>query len=194
MAWSNASFVSTLCSISSSTISRFSLSIAIRSAERPNGSTQLMFISVSWALCNILKQHPPRFYLLTSLFIFFSFRFTISISLSLFYFLLFQPRSSRFSHYVHRNGSTWQSYLAVLFPETEPNENSTTAETFSYIAIGINCVETSNAVKNSEKFRHHGTIIRRIIRSFVGTLTRYTYVYTLRVWPSPARSLVLFNA
>lgn len=118
--------------------------------------------------------------------------FYFSLSL-FFYFLLFQPRSSRFSHYVHRNGSTWQSYLAVLFPETEPNENSTTAETFSYIAIGINCVETSNAVKNSEKFQHHGTIVRRIIRSFFGTLTRYTYVYTIRVWPSLARSLVLLN-
>ena len=57
MAWSKASFVSTLCSINNSTISRFSLSMAIKSAERPNGSTQFIFIkSVSWAFCNVLQK------------------------------------------------------------------------------------------------------------------------------------------
>lgn len=55
IAWRSASLVSTLCSIKSSTISRFSLSIAIRSADRPRGSTQLMLMSVSCAFWSILQ-------------------------------------------------------------------------------------------------------------------------------------------
>lgn len=44
MAWRRASFVSTRWLMRSSTISRFSLSIAISKADRPSGSTQLMLM------------------------------------------------------------------------------------------------------------------------------------------------------
>ena len=151
MAWSSASFVSTLCSISSSTISRFSLSIAIRSAERPNGSTQLMFISVSRALCNILKQHPTRsltiarsryklfhlFFILPSV----SLSLYFSFSFSLFFLTtkhttrpLRSPRSNRLESTIVYDRS------CSVSRKREPNENSTVGETFSCVGIGINRV------------------------------------------------------
>lgn len=56
MACSSASFVSTFNSISKPTISKFSLSIAISSADLPSGSMQLMFI-LSWFSSNILISY-----------------------------------------------------------------------------------------------------------------------------------------